>query len=319
MSLTSGGARASVARWRSRTRSSDARRSSTGSGRWWRARAADRRVHRGRGGRRQDGAARGGGGRPRGRRAAGAADRRRGRRARTPRCDDLLAAADRRAAGAAAPQRRALAAALLLEDADGPVDPRLVGWRCRSLLDAIAGPVVLAIDDWQWLDAATAAVLTFVLRRLEPGGAKVIATVRSGEADEALAAPGAQPAGGARAGAGARAARRRGARPARPRAHGRVAVAARAGAPARGVRRQPADGAGAGPRARRRARRPTCGGCSRAGVAALPPDSSRRCCARGRAGDPDDRRVGRAHRASRRRWPPTSSSATATGCASPTR
>ena len=88
--------------------------------------------------------------------------------------------------GLPSPQRRALAAALLLEDADGPVDPRLVGMGCRSLLD-IAGPVVLAIDDWQWLDAATLAVLTFVLRRLEPGGARVIATVRSGEADEALA------------------------------------------------------------------------------------------------------------------------------------
>ena len=85
-----------------------------------------------------------------------------------------------------APQRRALAAALLLEDAAGPVDPRLVALACRSLLAALAGEVLLAVDDWQWLDAATSAVLTFVLRRLEPGGAKVIATVRSGEADDAF-------------------------------------------------------------------------------------------------------------------------------------
>ena len=87
-----------------------------------------------------------------------------------------------------APQRRALAAALLLEDAADPVDPRLVALACRSLLAARTGEVLLAVDDWQWLDAATSAVLTFVLRRLEPGGAKVIATVRSGEADDALAA-----------------------------------------------------------------------------------------------------------------------------------
>ena len=87
-----------------------------------------------------------------------------------------------------APQRRALAAALLLEDADGPVDPRLVGLACLSLLGALPGAVLLAIDDWQWLDAATLAVLSFVLRRLEPGATTTIATVRSGEADEALAA-----------------------------------------------------------------------------------------------------------------------------------
>jgi DNA-binding CsgD family transcriptional regulator len=47
--------------------------------------------------------------------------------------------------------------------------------------------VLLAVDDWQWLDAASAAVLAFVLRRLDPGGPTVIATVRRGEADEALA------------------------------------------------------------------------------------------------------------------------------------
>ena len=87
-----------------------------------------------------------------------------------------------------APQRRALSAALLLEDAEAPVDPRLVALACRSLLDARPAGVLLAIDDWQWLDAATSVVLTFLLRRLAPGGAKVIATVRSGEADEALAA-----------------------------------------------------------------------------------------------------------------------------------
>jgi hypothetical protein len=105
-----------------------------------------------------------------------------------PALHDLLQPVLGRARRGAAPQRRALAAALLLEDAADPVDPRQVALACRSLLAARPGEVLLAIDDWQWLDAATSAVLTFVLRRLEAGGAKVIATVRSGEADDALAA-----------------------------------------------------------------------------------------------------------------------------------
>ncbi len=149
-----------------------------------------------------------------------------------------------------APQRRALAAALLLEDAADPVDPRLVALACRSLLAARPGEVLLAVDDWQWLDAATSAVLTFVLRRLEPGGAKVIATVRSGEADDALAAlVHALPEGHALELAVAPldapaladlVHARTGERPAPPRAR----------APARGVRGQPVDGARADPRAR---------------------------------------------------------------------
>jgi DNA-binding CsgD family transcriptional regulator len=86
------------------------------------------------------------------------------------------------------PQRRALEAALLLSDARTEVEPRLVALACRSLLEELAEPVVLAIDDWQWLDAASAAVLDFLLRRLSGAEAKVIATVRLGEADEAVAA-----------------------------------------------------------------------------------------------------------------------------------
>jgi DNA-binding CsgD family transcriptional regulator len=101
--------------------------------------------------------------------------------------DDLLRPALGGLDALPAPQRRALAAALLLEDAEAPVDPRLVGLACRSLLAAQPGRVLLAIDDWHWLDAASAAVLTFVLRRLEPEGARVVATVRSGEADDELA------------------------------------------------------------------------------------------------------------------------------------
>ena len=101
--------------------------------------------------------------------------------------DDLLRPAIEGLSQLAEPQRRALAAALLLETTSDPVDPRQVGLAAFSLLDGLPGTVLLAVDDWQWLDAASATVLSFVLRRLEPGGAKVIATVRTGEADEAVA------------------------------------------------------------------------------------------------------------------------------------
>jgi hypothetical protein len=109
-------------------------------------------------------------------------------------------------------------------------------------------PCCSPIDDWQWLDAATAAVLTFVLRRLEPGGAKVIATVRSGEADDALAALVRALPEGTRWSS-----RSRRSTPALA-----ALVHARTGerlsppvarAPARGVRGQPLDGARADPRA----------------------------------------------------------------------
>ena len=75
----------------------------------------------------------------------------------------------------------------MLEDASDPVDPRVVALATRSLLGALDGPAVLAVDDWQWLDAASAVVLSFLLRRLDAGDAKLLATVRTGEADAALA------------------------------------------------------------------------------------------------------------------------------------
>ena len=101
--------------------------------------------------------------------------------------DDLLRPVLGRLDALPAPQRRALSVALMLEDASDPVDPRVVALAARSLLGALDGPAVLAVDDWQWLDAASAAVLSFVLRRLDAGDARLLATVRTGEADAALA------------------------------------------------------------------------------------------------------------------------------------
>src|SRR5215213_4464779 len=48
----------------------------------------------------------------------------------------------------AEPQRRAVAAALGFEDAAIPVEPRLVGTGCLSLLDELPRPALLAVDDW---------------------------------------------------------------------------------------------------------------------------------------------------------------------------
>jgi DNA-binding CsgD family transcriptional regulator len=67
------------------------------------------------------------------------------------------------------PQRRALEVALLRADPGSVVaDPRMVATAVRSLLTELASeaPVLLAVDDVQWLDSASAATLAFVLRRL---------------------------------------------------------------------------------------------------------------------------------------------------------
>ena len=80
-----------------------------------------------------------------------------------------------------APQRRALEIALLLEEPDGtPPDDRAVAAAFRSCLRhlAAAGPVLVAVDDLQWLDAASARVLAFACRRLESEQVGVLATVR---------------------------------------------------------------------------------------------------------------------------------------------
>jgi DNA-binding CsgD family transcriptional regulator len=67
------------------------------------------------------------------------------------------------------PQRRALDVALLRADpGDAVADQRTVATAIRSLLQDLAAeaPVILAVDDVQWLDSASAAVFEFVVRRL---------------------------------------------------------------------------------------------------------------------------------------------------------
>lgn len=82
----------------------------------------------------------------------------------------------------AGPQRRALGAALLLHDADDPVDHRAVGAGTLSLLQRLAldGPVLVAVDDLQWLDRASGRALGFALRRLSDERVGLLAATRSG-------------------------------------------------------------------------------------------------------------------------------------------
>ena len=66
-------------------------------------------------------------------------------------------------------QRRALSRALLLGDEEGqPPDPHAVGVAVLNVLRALAGEraVVVALDDAQWLDAASAGALVYAARRL---------------------------------------------------------------------------------------------------------------------------------------------------------
>lgn len=66
------------------------------------------------------------------------------------------------------PQRRALEVALLLEDAEETrPDPRAIGAGLLNSLRQAARsrPVLLAIDDLQWLDPASAGAIEYAARR----------------------------------------------------------------------------------------------------------------------------------------------------------
>ena len=67
------------------------------------------------------------------------------------------------------PRRRALEIALLREEpANDPVDHRAIGVAVRDVLHVLGErkPVLLAVDDVQWLDPASSSALAFALRRL---------------------------------------------------------------------------------------------------------------------------------------------------------
>jgi len=77
------------------------------------------------------------------------------------------------------PQRRALGAALWRVEPDGAADPAVVHFAFAHLLERLAaqGPVLLCVDDAQWLDAETESTLAFAIRRTPARGvAWVLAT-----------------------------------------------------------------------------------------------------------------------------------------------
>jgi DNA-binding CsgD family transcriptional regulator len=89
-----------------------------------------------------------------------------------------------------APQARAVSAALLLEDHDGAVELRAVAMGFVSILAELARvrPVVVAVDDIQWLDPASERVLAFAAPRL-PAGVRLLLARRhdaSGKGAEQL-------------------------------------------------------------------------------------------------------------------------------------
>lgn len=88
------------------------------------------------------------------------------------------------------PQRSALEISLLLRDDEGIVpDQRAISLATLTLLRLVAEetPLLVAVDDVQWLDAPSARVLAFVFRRIEHERCRVLLARRS-ESDES--APG---------------------------------------------------------------------------------------------------------------------------------
>ncbi len=78
-------------------------------------------------------------------------------------------------------QRRALETALLLREPDGPLpEVRVLGVALVSVVRALAEerPLLVALDDVQWVDASSAEILRFTLRRLDGQPVSVLATVR---------------------------------------------------------------------------------------------------------------------------------------------
>src|SRR5712691_6148604 len=67
------------------------------------------------------------------------------------------------------PRRRALEVALLREEASGDaVDHRALAVAVRDVLHRLSepNPIVVAVDDVQWLDPSSSSALAFALRRL---------------------------------------------------------------------------------------------------------------------------------------------------------
>ena len=79
-------------------------------------------------------------------------------------------------------QRSALSAALLISDAvAGAPGDRVLGVAVLGVIRALArsAPLILAVDDIQWLDGSSSKVLTFALRRLGDEPVRLVASRRT--------------------------------------------------------------------------------------------------------------------------------------------
>jgi DNA-binding CsgD family transcriptional regulator len=86
------------------------------------------------------------------------------------------------------PRRHALEVALLLEEDAQGSDPRTLGVAVRSALELLTTeqPLVLAIDDVQWLDPSSASALAFALRRFDERAILLLLARRLGQRAETL-------------------------------------------------------------------------------------------------------------------------------------
>jgi DNA-binding CsgD family transcriptional regulator len=83
----------------------------------------------------------------------------------------------------APPRRRALEVALLLvEPGETSLDPHAIGLAVLDALGALAerGPVLVALDDIQWLDPSSAGAIQIALRRVREDPIGLLATLRTG-------------------------------------------------------------------------------------------------------------------------------------------
>jgi DNA-binding CsgD family transcriptional regulator len=78
------------------------------------------------------------------------------------------------------PQRRALEVALALSDSGDPVEERLVAFAFLNALRRLGerNPLLLAVDDVQWLDAPSLALLRYALPRFESEPVAAVLTAR---------------------------------------------------------------------------------------------------------------------------------------------
>jgi DNA-binding CsgD family transcriptional regulator len=86
------------------------------------------------------------------------------------------------------PRRHALEVALLREEpSEARVDRRALAVAVRAALETLSqrGPVLLAVDDVQWLDASSSSALAFALRRLDGSAVRLLLARRLSEGSAA--------------------------------------------------------------------------------------------------------------------------------------